>query len=244
MGSRLLYVPPVVDMISNAASVDELIDAFGAICSRFGFANMAYHAVCLPHADRPHPLVLVTYDPDWVRRYTESNYFRTDPVVKTAAKRALPVDWGDVDHESREAKGMFAEADVFGVGRNGLTIPVRGFGGERALLSITSNLSSHEWSQRRVGILSEFHYIAYLIHDRAVQLSGLRGSNIQHPLSPRELQCMEFAARGLTPKQIAASLQLSATAVRQYLKGARLKLGCSTVNEGIAKAVRLEIITI
>lgn len=242
MRNGLRDAEQIADVVSRASSIDELSRSLKQMRDWYGFANIAYLAVHLPQAMKPNPLVLVTYDRDWVCRYTERNYFRIDPVVAMAIRASLPVDWSTVDHESAEAKRIFTEADAFGVGRNGVTIPIRGMGGERALLSITSNHSSREWRASCAKVLREFYYIAHLVHDRAVRLSGLRAGDIPHSLSPRELQCVTLSARGQTPKQVAASLRISDSAVRLYLKCARLKLGCATITQAIAKAVRLEIV--
>jgi LuxR family transcriptional regulator, quorum-sensing system regulator RaiR len=62
------------------------------------------------------------------------------------------------------------------------------------------------------------------------------------PLSSRERQCLECLLRGLTPGQTAAALGLSASAVHAYLRTARQKLGCSTLEQAVAKAIRFDII--
>jgi DNA-binding CsgD family transcriptional regulator len=53
---------------------------------------------------------------------------------------------------------------------------------------------------------------------------------------------LQHLARGLTPQQIADGLKLSASAVRLYLRSARQKLGCATMEQAIAKAICFELV--
>jgi DNA-binding NarL/FixJ family response regulator len=90
--------------------------------------------------------------------------------------------------------------------------------------------------------MRDFQFIGHLLHHQAVRLSGLRLQEIKQDLSRREQQTLQFAARGLAPKQIAGRLNLSAAVIRLYLHSARSKLECSSLNQAIAKAIRLEIV--
>ena len=137
---------------------------------------------------------------------------------------------------------FFAEADRFDVGRQGITLPVRGAGGERALFTVTANMSMREWEQRRTGYMKEFQMIAHYMHDRIVELSGYRDTTPKPALSPREMTCLEFAARGATVKQIAASLGITDRAVRLFLTSGCAKLDCATIPQAIAKTVSREML--
>ena len=90
--------------------------------------------------------------------------------------------------------------------------------------------------------MRDFLIIAHFIHDQAVRLAGLRPQELGRSLSARERETLQLAARGFSPKQIAADLHLSPTAVRLYLQGARTKLECATLMQSIARAVSLDII--
>jgi DNA-binding CsgD family transcriptional regulator len=230
------------ELISRAADINDLKSLMAELRDLYGLAHLVYHAVHLPGATEENPILLLTYDPEWVKRYVERDYFQIDPVVSTGRGGFLPLDWSELDHESFEARRFFKEADKFGVGRHGITIPIRAPGGERALLSITSNASLNEWRKCRLAYMRDFQFIGHLLHDQAVRLSGLRLQEIKQDLSRREKQTLQFAARGFAPKQIAGRLNLSAAVIRLYLHSARSKLECSSLNQAIAKATRLEII--
>lgn len=63
------------------------------------------------------------------------------------------------------------------------------------------------------------------------------------PLSPRELECLLWAARGKTYTEIAAILGIAFGTVKTHLDVARFKLDCATLSQATARAVALGILT-
>jgi DNA-binding CsgD family transcriptional regulator len=232
----------IYEKLAQTSSLGELSELIREMRDAYGLAHLVYHAIYLPSAAEPNPIFLPTYESNWVRRYTERDYFRIDPIVANGRNSFLPLDWADVDQAAPEVSRFFKEASSYGVGRNGLTIPIRGPSGERALFSITSNESAKSWQASKLGYMRDFQFIAPFLHDQAVRLARLRLPDVKRQLSPRESETLQLTASGLSPKQIAADLELSPTAVRLYLQSARFKLECSTLSQAIAKAVSLEII--
>jgi DNA-binding CsgD family transcriptional regulator len=228
--------------IERAASVDELSAVLFDLRNESGLAHLVYHAAFVPASDKANPLLLLTYDDAWVKRYVERDYFRIDPVVLAGRKSFLPIDWLTVEHSSKEARHFFAEAESYGVGRHGFTLPIRGPAGERALFTITTNATDEHWHRWRFSHLRDFHLLAHYFHDRAMRLANLRYDRVMRPLSPREKQCLESLMQGQAPGQVADALGLSVSAVHAYLRTARQKLECGTLEQAIAKAIRLDIV--
>jgi DNA-binding CsgD family transcriptional regulator len=232
----------IVKQIGQAESPAAMQKIAGNICNAYNLANIAYHALYIPGAKVFNPILVLTYDPDWIARYTSNDYFKIDPVVVCGTKSFLPLDWAHLDRESVVARGFFTEADRFGVGRQGITLPVRGAAGERALFTITANMSAREWDQRRIGYMREFQMIAHYMHDRIVELSGYRDDKPRPVLSAREMACLELAAQGAAVKQIAGRLGISDRAVRLFFNSACAKLDCATIHQAVAKTVSLEML--
>ena len=228
--------------IERATSVDDLSKVLFDWRDESGVAHLVYHAAHVPACQKPNPLLLLTYDGGWVKRYVEQDYFRIDPVVIAGRNGFLPIDWLTVDHHTPEARHFFAEAESYGVGRHGITLPVRGPAGERALFTITANATDEHWHRWRCSYLQDFHLLAHHFHDRAMCLAGLRLDHAMRALSRREQQCLQYLMRGQAPGQIAAALELSGSAVHGYLRTARRKLECATIEQAIAKAGRLDLI--
>ena len=229
-----------INRIATSQTVDELAQLIREMRSGYGLENIVYHALYVPEVPSFHPLLILTYDPDWVERYKLRDYFQIDPIVTYGTKSFLPLDWSDVDHESNNAKSFFLEAERYCVGRQGVTLPIRGPGGERALFTITSNTSESEWGRNRLLYMKEFQLIAHYFHERAIEISRYRTAERNCSLSRREMECLKFTARGLVPKQIGGVLGISDSAVRMHLRSSCHKLGCASTDQAIAKLVIFE----
>ncbi len=228
--------------IERAKSIDQLSAMLFDWRDASGVANLVYHVVDAPAGEMSNPLLLLTYDDAWVKRYVDQDYFQIDPIVIAGRDGFLPIDWLTVEHGSPAARHFFAEAASHGVGRHGFTLPIRGPVGERALFSINANATDEHWCRWRFTYLRDFHVLAYYFHERAMGLAGLRPDHVMRPLSRREQQCLQMLVDGQTPGQIAAALVLSDSAVHGYLRTARRKLDARTVEQAVAKAVRLSLV--
>ncbi|MBZ6414972.1 MULTISPECIES: LuxR family transcriptional regulator [Methylobacterium] len=230
----------VLDRIAASKSVIELKGVIDLLRSEYKIANIAYHAISIPLCEEANPILILTYEDEWVKRYIERDYFTIDPIVAAGRRGFLPIDWAKVDRTSPETQKFFREAEAYHVGRQGVTLPIRGPAGERALFTLTSYLDDAEWQVRRLGFMRDFQLIGHFVHDRAVGLSGYRDKC--PALSRREAQCLERIAAGRHVKQIASELDLSVSAVQLYLRSARHKLRCSSNAEAVVKAARTELL--
>lgn len=69
----------IYEKIYQAADLNGLAALLTEIRDQYGLAHLVYHAIHLPSTADPNPILLLTYDSEWVRRYTERDYFRIDP---------------------------------------------------------------------------------------------------------------------------------------------------------------------
>lgn len=100
--------------------------------------------------------------------------------------------------------------------------------------------SYRSWLQhvRRLGPL--LHISAQYLHDSlAAVVPPFRPELV---LSPRQRECLLWASRGLSTKQIAARLGLSEPVIHEHVGVAKRKLGCATRSQAVARAVRLGLI--
>jgi len=57
-------------------------------------------------------------------------------------------------------------------------------------------------------------------------------------LSPRELQCLQWASKGKTDGEIGVILSISARTARFHIENAKRKLGAATRVQAVAEAMR------
>lgn len=238
----MTLIEEALDELAQVTSFDGLDEFARQICTFYRVQNVAFQIVSPSPHNGEAPLFIATYERQWIQRYIERDYFKIDPVVLAGANGFLPFDWDELDRSSCRTRSLFDEAESYGVGRRGLTVPVRGPGRERSLITVTTVDTKDQWAQRRCAIQRDFHVLAHFLHERSLRLSGLRPTFARPSLSSREKQCLELLARGHAPKQIAYELDLAIGTVRLYLSSARSKLGAANKYEAIARAVQNELV--
>ncbi|NTJ66519.1 LuxR family transcriptional regulator [Agrobacterium rhizogenes] len=229
-------------ILQKAGSEADLNAAVADIRDRYQFAHLVFLLVRFANRADTFPWYCTTYPEEWTSLYLRKNYFEIDPVIELYKTGLLPVDWSGLDRRSARTRGFFREANAFGVGRHGVTVPVRGPSGERSLLSATSNLPWREWRKLRASSSHELQVLSCYLHEKVLTVSGLRKNGGYRKLSRREQECLQLLASGMVPKRIAARLQISEDAVRLYLRLARRKLDATTIYQAIARASFLELV--
>jgi len=230
-----------ISEIEGIKSESELRAFLDRLLKRYNVRHAVYHAVALPKIDQANPVLILTYPDEWVQRYVRQNYFTIDPVVAAGATSLLPIDWARLDKRGPGAKRVFGEASELGIGKHGLTFPIRGATGDHALFTITSNVCDAEWEKLRTIYLRDFQVLGHFIHGKVLEFQHGVLPPLK-PLSSRERECLSWAAAGKTNKAIARQLGISERVVRAYFESARHKLNCLNRGHVLARAVSLRII--
>lgn len=239
----MALIDETLDALGQVSSLEQLGLFAAEVCASYKIDNLAFQIISPISRNDGRPIFITTYESHWIQQYVSRNYFEIDPVVLIGKSSFLPLDWDDIDRTSALMRFLFSEAESYGVGKRGITMPVRGPGQERSLITVTTFDGEDQWKRRRAVLQRDFHLLSYFLHERSLHLTGLRV--VQRPkLSRREKQCLELLARGTAPKQIAYQLDLSISTVRLYLSSARLKLGAANKYEAIARAIQEEFILI
>lgn len=189
-------------------------------------------------------MFVTPYPTTWVRTYLERNYFAIDPVISRARTAFLPFEWASLESVSDGSQTFFEEARSYSLGHHGISVPTRAQNGERSVFSVTSEHPEPDWRYHRAGGLDNLVTFAPHFHERFSCITGLRTASAHRSMSPREQQCLELLANGLLIKQIAGALQISESAVRQYLRSAKTKLASKTRAQAMARAGLLDLLQI
>jgi LuxR family transcriptional regulator, quorum-sensing system regulator CinR len=226
-----------LEAVSESSTVEEAVVAVRDI---YNLDNATYHLAQVASSDVDGPYVKSTYPAEWLTRYLLQGYVRVDPVVKAGFSRQLPFDWRELTLTA-DAAELMAEAQRFGLGGNGYSIPLVDKLARRALFSLNSKMPGDAWSLFISENATTLAEIAHKIHRKAI--AELYGAKDPLPsLGPRELECLAWTAQGKETKDIAEILGISEHTVTGYLKAARYKLDCSNIAGTVAKAIRLRLI--
>lgn len=229
--------------VEGAKDIDDLRAALLGLLHPYGLKHAVYHALKIPSANIEQKVISFTYPKDWVDHYLSKRYFDIDPVVRLGRSSLLPVDWEDLDRSSHPVRRLFREAEEAGVGRRGLTIPIRGPIGDHAILTLTSEMPEQDWRALRRGYIRDMQIIAHYVHARVLALHQTIPATPTLTLSGRERETLQWAAVGKTIEETAIILHLSQSTVRVYLDSARHKLDCLTKPQAVAKALRFGLIS-
>lgn len=221
--------------VVRADQIPHLLERVGAA---YGMKTVAYLGTGTPDRRFPRgePYLAVTYSTGWIDHYRAQGYLKIDPAIQIGLRRILPIDWDDYADMDDGLRQFFGEASEFGLGRRGISFPVHGCCGDRALFSVTADLNQREWQWARRTAFRQFPVIATHLHDAVLRTEGVLRS--QTHLSPRELECLQWTSEGKTVWECGMILGLSPHTVRCYLESARHKLGASSNTHAVSIALK------
>lgn len=229
---ELFKLLAAVDQIGAPGYIPELL---AKLVDLYGLKSIAYLGAGVPGRPTNAPYLAVTYSCEWVERYKSQHFVEIDPAVQIGLRRLLPIDWNEFDRENKKVQRLFGEASEFGLGRHGLSLPVHGRNGDRALVSITSDAGERDWLHLRLTYMRDFQLLALHLHQAILRLEG--GETVERPaLSPRERECLQWIAEGKTSWECSMILGLAERTVRFYLESARHKLGAANTTHAVIKA--------
>ena len=219
----------------------DLSETLKEIASDIGVSHISYIRLAQDKSTDTSILTAsVTYSKDWTLRYFLKQYVNTDPVIAHGREAVLPFDWEIFKDGNPSVLAFLADAANHGVGRNGLSIPVRNRKGMFSVVSFTSDRSKIEWERYKNENNLKLQLLAVLIDSAANINFKLPSPPVK--LSRREEQCLIWAARGKTYQEIAEILDLTFGSVKTHLDTARHKLHCMNLTHAAAVAVATGVI--
>ena len=235
-----MLIPPrvmqeLVCAIAKAASLPELNAIVTTLPQKGGLQHVVYHYLGGSFHGEPAVPGFTSYPEEWVNQYLANDYAQIDPVVQRGLRSMLPFEWSELTLERPEQQEIFIHAKKFDLGAAGLSIPICGLDGERALFSVTSDKPDTFNGPMRVCYIKDYQLLAVYVHESFMRLNGLLPVE-RLVLSHREKECLALAAKSLLGKEIAHQLKMSEPAVRLYLRVARHKLGAASVSGAVAVA--------
>jgi DNA-binding CsgD family transcriptional regulator len=219
------------DNICERAALPMLMEK---ICAAYDLRSVAYFGLNVAKEARGEPYLAVTYSHEWVQHYRVENYVSIDPVIRDGFAALLPMEWNGDTAQSKKLRTFFGEAGEFGLGRLGLTFPIRGRAGDRALFTITSDVSPKEWRAQRLWLERDLQMLAFHLHQRVLVIEGMDFPPVK--LAPREIECLRWVLEEKTHWEISVILGISVKTVNFYLENARFKLGAATSWHAALKA--------
>jgi len=219
--------------LEQAVSPEGLQCAIVSLADLYNVDHLVYHWV----DSNGEQYGCGTYSEAWQQKYIEENYVRVDPVVSGCFQRFHPVDWKQLDWSSRAVREFRRVSGEYGVGCQGLSIPIRGPNGQFAVFTVNDNCSDDEWQRFAQKNRHDLILIAHCLNEKALELEPSRQPEHTQALSPREVDALSLLAAGCSRAQIANTLSISEHTLRVYIESARFKLGAMNTTHAVARAL-------
>ena len=129
----------VAGLIEEVRDAQALLKVLRSTAERFGARHATVHVVTETPSMIVDPRVVTTYPDDWISHYVAQAYAAIDPVILRARSSQGGFFWDTLDQGTETAARFFADADRFGVGRAGYTLPLRVWKDLRIALTLSSD---------------------------------------------------------------------------------------------------------
>lgn len=230
----------LIDAIDDAPDQAALHRAMSRACEAMGLPVFVYLGWTAPDV----PLLIANYAPEWGARFIEARYDRIDPILARAEVERLPYHWKAADYVGRASpkqRQMFDEAAEFGL-TLGVSVPIRNAQGPAAYVTLVANENATSFARNAEENRHLIHLLA--LHFDAHAMSKLRPDSGRQEarLTPREMECLLWTARGKSTFEIATILSISRRTVVFHLENVKRKFGVATTRQAIVEGLRRDII--
>jgi DNA-binding CsgD family transcriptional regulator len=222
---------PFASRSESCAFLQSARDAFGVL-------NLSYWFLGTSNDIPDRMSWFSTYDEGYVALYLREVTPHRDKAFQLGFRRLLPLDWDELRREDETVNTIHALAEGYGVGRHGISIPIREQGLCDAMFSVNFDCDDRYWNEVRSSLVNSVHLFAHYYHLRMRSVTAAQTATAEYDLSPREREVLLWAAEGKTAWETARLLRVSESAVNLYASNAMHKLRAKTKTQAVAIAVR------
>jgi DNA-binding CsgD family transcriptional regulator len=227
-----------IELCRRGTPAGELATLFERALEQCGFRYFS----CCSHVDLLRPprgaVVLHNYPAEWVRSFSELDFYYVDPVFHYANRSLTPFFWDAAEFRAELTAPqleIMEEARRFGI-EHGYTVPIhapRSLGAFRASCSVVPGSTAvAAESYLAVQLMSCYMYSAL-----SVEAEAKPGNSAQRGLTRRERQCLELAAQGKSDWVAGRILGISERTVHNHIEHAKRRLGVATRVQAIVHAL-------
>jgi DNA-binding CsgD family transcriptional regulator len=215
-----------------------------SIVKELGFDSFIYgmSADSSPSRRDTRTFIWTTLPPEWMLLYGERGYIEVDPRVTQTYNRNVPFVWDAAEfRDDPLCRDFLNDAARFGV-CSGVAVSFRDPDHGRVVVSIDSRITPVDEARKQFVTrqLGELILLAMSYHDFFMApLVDYKLTLMVRvaPLSPREAQCLEMAANGMTSVDIALKLGIKPRTANFHFGKLVTKLGVLNRKEAIAMGI-------
>jgi DNA-binding CsgD family transcriptional regulator len=162
-----------------------------------------------------------------------------NPLISRAFEEARPYTAAEIWaaplslHQRRALTQINMSLNVL----DGLMIPIRNGSNLEGIVLLGGNKPD-----MAPVVRSTLHLLAYCAFEQVIQLEAQPRRREVGLLSPREIECLSWAAAGKTDAEIGRILEISPRTTRFHIENAKKKLGVATRVQAVAEAMKRKAI--
>lgn len=239
----------VREKLVQSKNFEQALDMLAEFTAEMGFTQTLYGYIPsmprLPNGEwSPLKLNVRNFPSGWEDGWEQ--YVTIDPYYRACFKSTLPIEWQDVQRSeaiTAAQKNACNFLNDFGLSQ-GMTVPVHLPFGRFAVMSAIADSSCHNWTsvreRGREHLFRLMHIFTQVILDKHFeeQIATYKPEE----LTPREQECLRWAAAGKTSSDIAVIIDRSVETVRLHIKNSITKLNATNRTHAVAMAVQRGLI--
>jgi len=233
-----------IDDLQHAGTTEHVCRLLLGMTGNYGLTSLMAGTVPrsgTPKGQQKSHVILCDWPERWLERYVAKNYVDLDPVVTYMKRSPSLVRWSEAANELQIGKNglrVMGDAGEFNL-KDGLAFPLITIEGTIVMVSLGGR--AVDISPDGLGVVELA--AAYAI-GRAMQLANAHDIFDQRPdLTPRETECLKWAAEGKSEWEISQILGISEHTSEKHLLNAKRKLGAVNRVHAVAEAIRLGYIS-
>jgi len=247
---RTPFLPPLLaPLLSAASDGNPLEPPIQEICASLGFDSFMFGMCASPQLDHESQIYAFTTLPmEWLVRYDLCDYVEVDPRIIKTRDSKIPLVWDADSERGQDPKtdSFLDDAAAHGIG-SGFACELNDVKYCRGIMALNCKATVLSFERRSAigrnlgDILLLGSYFHEIFRKGVLDLGGAPQAR-DAPLSARQRQCLEMAARGLTNDDIAYKLNISPRTAQFHFDCIRSKLNASNRQEAVAKALKAGVI--
>lgn len=228
----------------RAQSVEEIHSVCSDLCRQFGFDCFFYgYRLPVSHAS-PQFFIISGFPKEWQALYKQKKYHEIDPILIHCKSSLLPAPWASLKNSASanpRVRGFFRDASKYGL-KNGLTCPIYCRGSEGAVFSVATADVGVCTDAHIEHVTPLVHSLSYHLQQAVSRLVDVREIGLAQKLTRRERECLAWSAEGKSSWDIATILGISERTVFFHVSNAMEKLGVTSRQHAIAKALSFGVL--
>ncbi|HWO18818.1 MAG TPA: LuxR C-terminal-related transcriptional regulator [Kofleriaceae bacterium] len=243
-----MHLEQFITRIQQSDGVEGLRGVMGQVTTEMGLGGFIYINRRIPKLlmCASEQTIIASASAKWTAPRIEPDPRWVEHVIVRAAADELPFFWGAPQPAAAAALEL-APAPPLSAGAvasHGWTVPIHDAVGRVAALSFTGAQDFTAFCHEIEAHRATLHVMAIYFHAYVRRVLATQDRTSTAHLTPRELQCLGWAAQGKSRTDIGQIMGVSPRTIKFHLENAQRKLNVAHTTQAVLRAALLGLITI